>query len=327
MIDKKWFYKKTGSLTAYSSSPFAKDREKSEIKLLHKENWGELRGYDITQVRFPDANTAIVFDDVEETVELIEAGFYELREIAYRPSLVKIETRKSNYKETQECSKRILTKMNAFLKGRAEVKRLTGVSKYAFLLHGQPGTGKSSLVRNIVNNEIKEDMIVIWCGGDILPPSEMMELLNRDPRLKVFVFEELTMISSNPGTLQEFLTFMDGELSPTNSLIFGTTNFPAALEKNLADRPGRFDHVEEILPLNQSEVYEFFETFMERKLTDEEKTKLETKESLTVAHIQKVVMGHTVFGMSLEDSFKDVLKQKKQADKAFAKYEKKIGFN
>jgi GTPase SAR1 family protein len=110
------------------------------------------------------------------------------------------------------------------------------------LMYGPPGEGKTTIIRQLVQDTFDEDTVTIFTK--FIPDRAMLLHLAEyeTKRLKTFVFEELAAaIHNRYNAVEEMLDFLDGEASPDKSLVIGTTNYPHLLPMNIVDRPSRFD--------------------------------------------------------------------------------------
>lgn len=115
------------------------------------------------------------------------------------------------------------------------------------LLEGEPGCGKSMLLRSLTNRLGGFSVCLaspsqICSAGSI----DVLDAIVRMTAPCVVIMEEIDLFGggrgrfANPG-LAELMQIMDGLRTVPGVLWIGTTNRPEEVEHALADRPGRFD--------------------------------------------------------------------------------------
>jgi ATP-dependent 26S proteasome regulatory subunit len=124
--------------------------------------------------------------------------------------------------------------------------------KRGVLLHGPPGTGKTTTAMYLVAAMPGRTVVIL--SGDSLGLIEPACALARDLEPAMVVLEDVDLVAqdrmfdgSGP-VLFELLNEMDGLAADADILFLLTTNRPDVLEPALAARPGRIDEAVE-LPL------------------------------------------------------------------------------
>lgn len=137
-----------------------------------------------------------------------------------------------------------------------------GISKRGIILHGRPGTGKTTL-GNIICN--KTDKTVIWITPEILSENNYKAISSIKALYKladflspcIIILEDLDLFSQDRDkggdiiSLGALMNVLDGVNTISNSVTIGTTNRLKSIEGALRNRPGRFDRIVEISHLPQ----------------------------------------------------------------------------
>src|SRR4051794_31062170 len=124
--------------------------------------------------------------------------------------------------------------------------------KRGILLHGPPGTGKTTTAMYLVSRMPGRTVILLTGGG--LGLVEPACALARELQPAMVVLEDVDLVarermySESGPILFELLNEMDGLAADMDVVFLLTTNRPDTLEPALAARPGRIDHAVE-LPL------------------------------------------------------------------------------
>lgn len=223
--------------------------------------------------------------------------------------LVPINTRSDVFYNFRNSLSGVIKDVESFVAKKDVYKKLQVHYKRGYLLYGPPGNGKTGVIRNLCNS-VFSDAHVIWLKR--MPSTEMLEELAASPKLKVFIIEEISA-EHNRNYVQDILSFLDGETSIDNSIVIGTTNYPEDLQKNLADRPGRFDLMVEIPNLNQTEAAELFQKFLGRPLQPNE-VKLK---DLSIAYVKHICLEHLVNNKPLQEVYEEIEYRKKNIKNMF----------
>lgn len=121
--------------------------------------------------------------------------------------------------------------------------RLAGAGirhRRGILLHGAPGTGKTSLVRALFPYILEQNaVILVETNADHLENLVIPAIRQHDPdRPVVLVWDEFEKNAKYSRT--ELLRLLDGLSSPDHILTIGTTNFLGQIPDQLKNRPSRF---------------------------------------------------------------------------------------
>jgi len=112
-----------------------------------------------------------------------------------------------------------------------------------YLLHGPPGTGKSSLITAIAG-EIKMNVYVINLGSKSLTDELLIDVMSEAPSRCILLLEDidacLETSESAKLTLSGLLNAIDGIVAQQGRILFMTTNTIEKLPPALI-RPGRID--------------------------------------------------------------------------------------
>lgn len=133
-----------------------------------------------------------------------------------------------------------------------------GIFKRGVILHGKPGSGKTTL-GNIICN-LAPDHTVIWITPEILSENTFRAISSIKSLYKladflspcIIILEDLDLFGQdreNGGdiiSLGALMNVLDGVNSILNSVTVATTNRLQTIEAALRSRPGRFDRVIEV---------------------------------------------------------------------------------
>ena len=116
-----------------------------------------------------------------------------------------------------------------------------------YFFYGPQGSGKSSIVRQVINNIIKHGGIVFHCGhpSAFLVGLEAFRQVEPD-RPIVCIFEDIDAIIKKHGD-EELLSILDGANQINKVMNLATSNYPELLDKRITSRPRRFDRIYKII--------------------------------------------------------------------------------
>lgn len=128
----------------------------------------------------------------------------------------------------------------------AEKLKANGYSvKRGLLLHGKPGTGKSSTIKWLVN-EVPDVSVILVTGSQLWSLQESCRLA-KALAPSIVVMEDVDLVAEEreknfqSTALNELLNEMDGVSDNAEVMFLLTTNRPEILEPALINRPGRVD--------------------------------------------------------------------------------------
>ena len=192
---------------------------------------------------------------------------------------------------SEEKKKSIVEKIENFLKPKTQdlYEKYHKTKKLIFLLHGKPGTGKTSIVHALASH-FNFDICTFVHSRKKSNDMDFSNLLaNRRERSFVMIEEIDTFISKRedgdgPGlTLNGILQTLDGFLTPESRdgkskkrridplIIFATTNMdPTSSLDQALIRPGRLDMVLELEGMKKKELKKMFRNFMGDEVKEEQ---------------------------------------------------------
>jgi len=120
------------------------------------------------------------------------------------------------------------------------------------ILHGVPGTGKTSLIRSLFPVFFQHNAVVlVEPHGDMLENIFIPAIRKDDPdRPIVIVWDEFE--KNADYSRSELLRLLDGLNSPDHLLTIGTTNYLSKISSQLTGRPSRFSLILEMPPLDSA---------------------------------------------------------------------------
>ncbi len=185
----------------------------------------------------------------------------------------------------------VIREINEFWTKEKLFKSLGFLHRRGYLFYGAQGTGKSSLVHEIVDNLVKEKGIVFYCSNPEIFNIGLSLYRKIEPNRKIVcVFEDIDALIARYGESM-ILSILDGENQVSNVCNIATTNYPELLDKRIVGRPRRFDRVYKIANLDDKARGAYLDKKLPKKAN--KKDWLKATEGLSIAQISEVII--TVF--------------------------------
>ncbi len=170
-------------------------------------------------------------------------------------------------------------------------------AKRGLLLWGPPGSGKTSAVFMMAHHMIKTLGGVVVLVGE---PHVTIELLRAFRRVEptrplICVWEDIDALIERFGEA-EYLSLLDGERQISNVVNVATTNYPERLDRRFADRPGRFDRVQQVpMPLLEARL-----EFLRQRAPDLDPDTIQkwadASDGWSLAHLRELIVSAAIFG-------------------------------
>lgn len=239
--------------------------------------------------------------DTSETPVELPPGCYR-HEVSRHPDdpekLIPTELREDNLVKMPGITRQIVKDVQVFLENE-DVYREIGIQyRRGILLYGPPGQGKTTMLREIIKEEVPEDSIVLFLSE--LPSHSLLKKLRDEEkdRLKVIIFEELTsIVKRHDREMESILDFLDGETSLDRALLFGTTNYPENLPGNIVDRPSRFDRLIKVGNPDEETRQQLLQFYLCREPTQEE---VVSTDDMSVAGVKESAILSRLYSVSVE---------------------------
>jgi ATP-dependent 26S proteasome regulatory subunit len=177
------------------------------------------------------------------------------------------------------------------------------ITRRGYVLFGQPGCGKTTAGYIICNN--LPGFTVIWVTPDLIQENRQNSVSSIKLLYKladfvtpcVIILEDLDLfaeerdVSRDSLALGGLMNLLDGVNSINNTITIGTTNRLETMESALRNRPGRFDRIIEIPPLDDVLRQKMFKNRLKEWKYDEEVINrlVEETDGWTGAEIQEFI--------------------------------------
>jgi len=236
-----------------------------------------------------------------ELVETLPAFAYKMMATQSGPAFQKFTSQTDELlKFENSMMSEVLEEVKKFWTLKQSFNQLGFLHNRGILLHGPPGSGKSSLIQQITEQMVGQGDVVFFTSCQINPVIGCLKAFRQvEPgRRAVVVLEDLDEYMSYQE--RDLLQLLDGENSVDNVLYLGTTNYINKLSQRLM-RPGRFDKkvLIDFPPVEGRLVY------LQNKLgsiAEEAKIKMiaEMTDKFSFGHLRELVIAVFCLGEDLE---------------------------
>jgi len=161
--------------------------------------------------------------------------------------------------------------------------------KRGILLHGDPGNGKTSIIRTIISEYNFKPVTIVAGANDDAVREAFSYAEDQSPSL--LYFEDLDSLLETTVNTSSFLNLMDGISTKNGLLVIATANEIMKLKANITKRPSRFDRKFEIPSPSLEMAYIYLKKWFDKFLSVKELKELAktaTKNKLSYAYLKEL---------------------------------------
>jgi hypothetical protein len=191
---------------------------------------------------------------------------------------------------------RILDYLNTFLSNKAAYAKADIPFRTGILLHGEPGSGKSSTALAIAN-ELKMNVYIVSLTS-LMSDESLSDCFGAIPANSIVILEDIDIVSAvkerdkeddHGVTMTGMLNVLDGFQSPPGVITIMTTNRLDVLDPAII-RPGRVDLMENLDCLDDSQLKGLCSYFM--GTVPEDLPHITPEDGISSAEVMGVVRKH-----------------------------------
>lgn len=243
------------------------------------------------------------FRPTTKTSPMIPSGYYEIEIDNFgEPIFIKKDLITDELLVLDDIAKSIVQEITLFWEKESLFQNYGFTHRRGYLFYGRAGTGKTSIVKQILQQIIEKGGVAISCQNR---PEWIIKAINRfrmiEPkRILLCIFEEIEAIIDKFRE-ERILSLVDGENLTDNVLNIATTNYPEKLDKRIVSRPRRFDRIIKIGDPSDSVRRKYFREKLGLEGSDVEKY-VEVSKGFTFASLSDLVISTKCFDIPLNEA-------------------------
>ena len=240
---------------------------------------------------------------------ILPAGYYELDDNHLGPCFERISLKTLTLMEPQDIvSQQILHEIFTFWNAKEDYMRHGVPHKRGFLVHGVPGTGKSTLaglvVRDVLDRrgvavkfDYPSDFEACFKAFRSVQPGTPIAVIMEDLDTILYQHDESSVIN-----------VLDGLMAVDHVLFFATTNYLENISDRVTKRPGRFDRVREIKLPTEDERSNIVEELLQTHGSSPvpvEKLVTDTA-GMSIAHVRELYIRALLLGVPYDAALEEI---------------------
>lgn len=181
-------------------------------------------------------------------------------------------------------------------------KKYDLIYKRGLLMHGIPGTGKTSIVHLLMGQAVEKDMIILLNPDPYHMQTVVanVRMIEKNSRPFMIIWEEFeNLIARNEAGV---LNVLDGISQMDNMFFIATTNYIELIPPRIKNRPSRFADIIEIGTPGKNLRREYIKSKVKEEDDIDLDEWVDKTEGLTIDHIKDVVVSVLVLDKGLDES-------------------------
>lgn len=250
----------------------------------------------------PDDKT---YFPIGKTTNVLPPGCYSVEESMQGPFLQKQSTKKGGLiKLPDSSSEKVVHEIKKFWDSKQKFMEHNMPYKRGILMYGPPGSGKTSAIREVMEDVESRDGISLEFKypETFMVGYNMIRDIHQD-RPIIALMEDIDSIIERCSE-SSFLNILDGVNDLNNVVFLATTNYPERLGSRIFNRPSRFDKRFQIgMPTSESR-----KIYLEAKGVDSNAVGrwVEDTDGLSIAHLAELYTAVKVLGESYDEAIEIV---------------------
>lgn len=266
-----------------------------------------------------------------KTVKVLDAGIYRVSSFDNQLCFEKESITSDSWLDFRDdIIQDVLSEIKTFWNNRDLFQKFGFLQRRGYIFYGPMGTGKTILLKQIMQKIVSDDGIVFLCDSGLEGVKLGLKRFREvEPDRKIVcIFEDIDAIIDRCSE-SSLLSLLDGEDSVDRVLNIATTNYPEKLDKRIVSRPRRFDRIIKIFYPDEKMRAFYFSNKL--GIEKEELNKwVKLTDEFTFAALTELVISVKCLGNNLEESAKrlrELLHGGKPSSEDYKTVKQKVGFN
>lgn len=280
-----------------------------------KHVWSTYYGWDY--IIHNDHNHIVIKEkNVKDADTELPFGYYKITTVDHEFCLQPVTINSNKYIDIgRTTSSMIYEDFTTWRTRRDAFEKEGQLHKSGIFMFGPPGNGKTMEIVKLLSNTNNDKFHAILIGSKtkLFALNDFKELFKGKD--VVIVLEEITERLEN-DSIEEILTFLDGQDSWNNCYIIATTNYPEKLAPNMVDRPGRFRKIIEVTyPTDPQKT-----KYLKARDVDDKSIKIIlefTSNKFSLDYIREIVNIHKTTGVDYPTIIADIKTTRKKVSSTF----------
>lgn len=264
-----------------------------------------------------NTSDGIVYQPSRDPTKVLSPGLYEIlsnQQIGMYFYRVKFSTENIlRFPDTD--SEKVVDEIVNFWGREAKFKEYGISFKRGILLHGPPGSGKTSTIKLIIEDVINRKGVVIKFDNPELFSAGMRIFRSIQPDTPVVVLMEDIDAILEIYNESDVINILDGVDRLEKIVFLATTNFPEKLGERIINRPSRFDRRYKIDVPSPDARRMYFESKVHardiKNLDLDLDQWVKDTEGMSIAHLKELITSVVILGNTYQDSIDTLEKMAK----------------
>lgn len=257
------------------------------------------------------------FAAVGNTVKELPAGMYDVVQTQQGLVWAQAEMREDEIIRFPDSPvDEVVSELEKFW-AREEIFKSHGLSfKRGILLHGPPGSGKSSTLALVAQQVIAKGGIVIQFSSTFVYAYRQLRHLHPDVPVVALMedIDEILAASKDQSTL---LNILDGAEALHKVVFLATTNYPEQLKARIQNRPSRFDRKIKIPHPGAESRRLYLDTIVLPEDDVDIDRMVKDTEGMSLAHLKELFVSTYILGTPYDVTLKHLKEMETKASSVF----------